>query len=238
LTLRAPLEPWQRELLGIVRSEAYYFVPQRMTKIMNEGWASFWHSRMLTHGLLETDEIVDFADCHSGATAAVPGQLNPYKLGIELYRYAEEKGMDLFRLRKIHNDASFIDAVVDEEFAERSSLFVYDRNPKSGALEVVDRGWVEVKRRLLQGLSWGGAPRVELLDDDYEGRGELLLRHQYEGRELDLSEAGEVLKNLSRLWRRPVNLLTTARGQARMVMSDGEELRTTEVVGDGPSRAA
>jgi stage V sporulation protein R len=238
LTLHAPLEPWQRELLGIVRSEAYYFVPQRMTKIMNEGWASFWHSRMLTHGLLETDEIVDFADCHSGATAAVPGQLNPYKLGIELYRYAEEKGMDLFRLRKIHNDASFIDAVVDEEFAERSSLFVYDRNPKSGALEVVDRGWVEVKRRLLQGLSWGGAPRIELLDDDYEGRGELLLRHQYEGRELDLSEAGEVLKNLSRLWRRPVNLLTTARGQVRMVMSDGEELRTTEVVGDGPSRAA
>ena len=234
----APLEPWQRELLRIVRAEAYYFIPQRMTKIMNEGWASFWHSRMLTHGLLDTNEIVDFADCHSGATAAVPGQLNPYKLGIELFRYAEEKALDIFQLRKIHNDASFIDAVVDEEFAVRSSLFVYDRNPKSGVLEVVEKGWEKVKARLLQGLSWGGTPRIELLDDDHEGRGELLLRHHFEGRELDLSEAGEVLKNLSGLWRRPVHLLTTDRGQTRLVTSDGEELRSVEVADDGPSQAA
>ena len=238
LAEHAPLEPWQRELLRIVRAEAYYFVPQRMTKIMNEGWASFWHSRMLTHGLLETGEIVDFADCHSGATAAVPGQLNPYKLGIELFRYAEEKGMDLFQLRQVHNDTSFIDALVDEEFAERCSLFVYDRNPKSGALEVADRGWVEVKRRLLQGLSWGGAPRIELLDDDYEGRGELLLRHQFEGRELDLSEAGEVLKNLERLWRRPVHLLTTEREQLRLVTSEGQELRAVDASGDESAEAA
>jgi stage V sporulation protein R len=209
-----------------------------MTKIMNEGWASFWHSRMLTHGLLDTGEIVDFADCHSGATAAVPGQLNPYKLGIELYRYAEEKGQDLFKLRKIHNDTSFIDALVDEEFAERCSLFVYDRNPKSGALEVADRGWIEVKTRLLQGLSWGGTPRIELLDDDHEGRGELLLRHHFEGRELDLSEAGEVLKNLSRLWRRPVHLLTTEREQTRLVTSDGEEVQAVDVGDDESSQAA
>ena len=234
----APLEPWQRELLRIVRAEAYYFVPQRMTKIMNEGWASFWHSRMLTHGLLETNEIVDFADCHSGATAAVPGQLNPYKLGIELFRYAEEKGMDLFQLRRVHNDTSFIDALVDEEFAERCSLFVYDRNPKSGALEVADRGWIEVKRRLLQGLSWGGTPRIELLDDDYEGRGELLLRHQFEGREIDLSEAGEVLKNLERLWRRPVHLLTTEREQQRLVTSEGQELKSVDVAESEGSEAA
>ena len=238
LAEHAPLEPWQRELLRLVRAEAYYFVPQRMTKIMNEGWASFWHSRMLTHGLLDTGEIVDFADCHSGATAAVPGQLNPYKLGIELFRYAEEKGLDLFKLRKIHNDTSFIDALVDEEFAERCSLFVYDRNSKSGALEVADRGWVEVKRRLLQGLSWGGTPRIELLDDDHEGRGELLLRHHFEGRELDLSEAGEVLKHLARLWRRPVHLLTTEREQTRLVTSDGEELQSVEVKDDESSQAA
>jgi stage V sporulation protein R len=234
----APLEPWQRELMRLVRAEAYYFVPQRMTKIMNEGWASFWHSRMLTHGLLETNEIVDFADCHSGATAAVPGQLNPYKLGIELFRYAEEKGLDIFQLRKIHNDASFIDALVDEEFAARCSLFVYDRNPKSGVLEVADRGWEEVKSRLLQGLSWGGAPRIELLDDDHEGRGELLLRHHFEGRELDLAEAGEVLKHLARLWRRPVHLLTTERTQTRLVTSDGEEIQSVEVSDDEPSQAA
>ena len=238
LAEHAPLEPWQRELMRLVRAEAYYFIPQRMTKIINEGWASFWHSRMLTHGLLETGEIVDFADCHSGATAAVPGQLNPYKLGIELFRYAEEKGVDLFQLRKIHNDTSFIDALVDDEFATRSSLFIYDRNPKSGVLEVADRGWKEVKSRLLQGLAWGGTPRIELVDDDHEGRGELLLRHHFEGRELDLTEAGEVLKHLARLWRRPVHLLTKERTQTRLLTSDGEELQSVEVSDDGPSEAA
>ena len=238
LTEHAPLEPWQRELLGIVRSEAYYFMPQRMTKIMNEGWASFWHSKMLTQGLLDATEIIDFADCHSGATATVPGQLNPYKLGIDLFRFAEERDMDIFKLRKIHNDASFIDALVDEEFASRSALFVYGRNPKSGALEVSDRGWEHVKERLLQGLAWGGSPRIELLDDDYEGRGELLLRHHFEGRELDLSSAGGVLRQLGKLWRRPVHLLTTEKGQPRLVTSDGEALRSVEVKADGSSLAA
>jgi stage V sporulation protein R len=238
LAEHAPLEAWQRELLGIVRAEAYYFMPQRMTKIMNEGWASFWHSKMLTQGLLDATEVVDFADCHSGATASAPGQLNPYKLGIDLFRYAEEKGLDIFQLREIHNDTSFIDALVDEEFASRSSLFVYDRNAKSGALEVSDRGWENVKERLLQGLAWGGSPRIELLDDDHEGRGELLLRHHFEGRELDLSAAGGVLRQLNRLWRRPVHLLTTENGISRLVTSDGDELRSVEVKTDGSSLAA
>ena len=238
LTEHAPLEPWQRELLGIVRAEAYYFMPQRMTKIMNEGWASFWHSKMLTEGLLDATEIIDFADCHSGATATVPGQLNPYKLGIDLFRFAEEKGMDIFQLREIHNDASFIDALVDEEFASRSELFVYGRNPKSGSLEVSDRGWEQVKERLLQGLAWGGSPRIELLDDDYEGRGELLLQHHFEGRELDLSSAGGVLRQLGMLWRRPVHLLTTENGQSRLVTSDGEALSSKDVKADGSSLAA
>ena len=146
--------------------------------------------------------------------------------------------MDLFQLRRVHNDTSFIDALVDEEFAERCSLFVYDRNPKSGALEVADRGWDEVKRRLLQGLSWGGTPRIELLDDDYEGRGELLLRHQFEGRELDLAEGGEVLKNLERLWRRPVHLLATEREQLRLVTCEGQELRAVDASGDESAEAA
>ena len=95
-----------------------------------------------------------------------------------------------------------------------------------------------MKKRLLQGLSWGGTPRIELLDDDHEGRGELLLRHHFEGRELDLAEAGEVLKNLARLWRRPAHLLTTDRGQTRLVSSDGEEIESVEVVEDDPSQAA
>ena len=41
----APLRDWQRDILSIIREEAYYFAPQGQTKIMNEGWASYWHSQ-------------------------------------------------------------------------------------------------------------------------------------------------------------------------------------------------
>lgn len=229
LVERAPLEPWQRDVVRIVRAEAYYFMPQRMTKIMNEGWASFWHSRLLTGGVLESAEVIDFADCHSGATAAPGGQLNPYKLGIDLYRHAEEKGFDLFRLRRVHNDASFIDEIVDEEFATKSELFLFGKNSRTGRTEVVDRGWRHVKERLLQELAWGGLPQIELVDDDGEGRGELVFEHHHDGRDLQLAHAGETLKNLAKLWQRPVHLVTLEDGVTRRLTSDGEYVKSIDV---------
>ena len=224
----APLEPWQVEVLRVVREEAYYFLPQRMTKIMNEGWASFWHSRLLTGGLLSASEVVDFADCHAGATAVAPGQLNPYKLGIELFRYAERKGEDIFRLRRVHNDVSFIDEIVDEEFAAQNQLFVYRRNARTGRAEVADRHWTAIKEQLLMELSWCGSPRIELVDADEGGQGELRLVHHHEGRDIKLDEAGEILRQLSTLWGSPVHLLTLDEGQGRRVTSDGQEVSIVE----------
>ena len=87
----APLKPWQRDVLSIIREEAYYFAPQGQTKIMNEGWASFWHSTIMTTRTLKPSELVDYADHHSGTMATQPGRLNPYKLGIELLRDIEER---------------------------------------------------------------------------------------------------------------------------------------------------
>ncbi len=87
----APLKPWQHDVLAIVRDEAYYFAPQAQTKIMNEGWASYWHSTIMTTQMLDPSEVVDYADHHSGTMATYPGRLNPYKLGIELLRDIEER---------------------------------------------------------------------------------------------------------------------------------------------------
>ena len=61
----APLENWQRETLSIIREEAYYFAPQGQTKIMNEGWASYWHSFLMTNHILRDSEIIDYADHHA-----------------------------------------------------------------------------------------------------------------------------------------------------------------------------
>jgi stage V sporulation protein R len=229
----ADLSEWERDVLRIVRDEAYYFMPQRMTKIMNEGWASFWHSRILTRSVLGTADIIDFADTHSGATMSSPGQLNPYKLGIDLFRHAEKTGLDLFQLRAIHNDVSFLDAVVDEEFARKSEMFTYHRNSRTGQIEVSGRDWREIKMQLLGQLASGGMPQIELLDDDFNGRGELLLRHRFDGRELQLEQASETLKQLVQLWKRPCHLLTRSEGKPMRLSSDGEEVTRVEAAEAG-----
>src|SRR5439155_9424446 len=75
-----PLKPWQRDVLSIIRDEAYYFAPQGQTKVLNEGWASYWHSTIMTQKALLPSEVIDFADHHSGTVATHPGRINPYKL--------------------------------------------------------------------------------------------------------------------------------------------------------------
>ena len=148
----APLKDWQRDVLAIIRDEAYYFAPQGQTKIMNEGWASYWHSTIMTrHGLTDA-EVIDYADHHSGTMATSPHRLNPYKLGIELFRDIEERwnkghfgpeyeacddlhvkenwdkqlglGREkIFEVRRIYNDVTFIDAFLTPEFCIKHKLF-------------------------------------------------------------------------------------------------------------------
>lgn len=225
LAENADVEGWQRDILRIAWYEAEYFAPQRMTKIINEGWASFWHSRLLTGGLLDASEVIAFADCHSGATAAAPGQLNPYKLGIDLFRYAEERGDDIFRLRAVHNDVSFIDAVVDPEFVRRSKLFAMEPGSAPGRSPVVGtRDAEEIKGRLLSQLAWGGQPRIRLESVQGSGQGKLILRHEHDGRDLKLDEAGVLLRTVGRIWKGPIELLTQEGDEARRLLFDDDEL--------------
>ncbi len=224
LEQNASLEAWQRDILHIVRAEAYYFVPQRMTKIMNEGWASFWHSRLLTSGICDPSEILDFADCHSSATMVSHGQVNPYKLGIELLRHAEAQGEDIFQLRRIHNDVSMVHKLVDEEFALREILPIVKRPGVSVEGRESEIDWVELKRWLLHQLSWGGLPQIELVEVGAGGENELLLVHHHDGRDLLVARAKETLRNLEALWRRPVHLLTLLEKQGRRLVASGGEV--------------
>src|SRR5919197_1577776 len=104
----APLKNWQRDVLSIVRDEAYYFHPQGQTKIINEGWASFWHSTIMTQKVLSPSEVVDYADHHSGTMAVQRGRLNPYKLGIELLRDIEHR-WNTGRFGKDYDDCDDLD---------------------------------------------------------------------------------------------------------------------------------
>jgi len=91
LLQHAPLEDWEADVLSLIRAEAYYFAPQGQTKILNEGWASYWHSTLMTRYILKADELIDYCEHHAGTLAASPGRLNPYKMGIELLRDIERR---------------------------------------------------------------------------------------------------------------------------------------------------
>jgi stage V sporulation protein R len=254
----APLEKWQRDILAIVRDEAYYFAPQGMTKIMNEGWATYWHSKMMTERLATDQEIVDYADHHSGTIAMGPGQINPYKIGVELYHdieerwnkgqhgpewercddYQQRKNWDtkaglgrekIFEVHRMHNDVTFIDAFFTKEFCEEHKLFAYHFNRKSGQYEITSREFRDVKRQFLSSLTNAGQPFIYVTDANYGNRGELYLRHRYEGVELKLDHAQDTLRNLQRVWSRPVLLETVMGGKGQLLSFDGTELRETEI---------
>ena len=84
---------WERDVLAIIREEAYYFAPQGQTKIMNEGWASYWHSH--DHDRRKALDAIARSSTTPTTTRArwppSPGALNPYKLGIELFRDIEDR---------------------------------------------------------------------------------------------------------------------------------------------------
>lgn len=247
----APLRNWERDVLGMVREEALYFLPQGRTKIMNEGWASYWHSRLMTETLLDGSEVLDYAANHAGVMASGPGApLNPYKLGIELWRDIEERwnrgrhgadwdacddwqarqawdtgegrGMEkVFEVRRHHNDVTFIDTFLTPEFVRRHGLFTYEWDAASRRYVIDDRSFAAVKEKLLFMLTNFGQPRVDVADANHLNRGELVLAHRYEGVPLRMDYARDVLENVQRLWKRPVNLETWVDDQPAVLRFDG-----------------
>ncbi len=133
----------------------------------------------------------------------------------------------IFEVRRSHNDITFIDEFFTEDFCERQQLFTYKYNPRTGRNEIETRDFQTVKTKLLQQLTNFGQPVVEVVDSNHGNRGELMLKHVHHGADLDGSFAGETLKNIHFLWKRPVNLVTTSEGQEIFYSFDGKEVRTS-----------
>jgi stage V sporulation protein R len=251
----APLERWERDVLEVIREEAIYFVPQMQTKIMNEGWASYWHSKLMTTKVLDASEIIDYADHNAGVMATSKGQLNPYKLGVELYRNIEERwdrgqfgkewedcddleakknwnlrlGLGkkkIFEVRALYNDVTFIDEFLTAEFCREQKLFSFAWSNRNERYEIETREFKAVKEKLLFQLTNAGNPFIYVEDANFDNRGELLLKHDHQGMDLKSDYAREVLKSLVRVWKRPVNVTTVAEGKGVMMRFDGREHTT------------
>ncbi len=351
-------ESWETTVIDAIREEAYYFAGQKGTKVMNEGWATYWESIMMGgEGFAGPDEFLTYAD-HMARVLGSPG-LNPYALGFELWTHVErlaarrdvidrllrvegitpetfhsrvdldavmetlrphpaiegagpatldelaelaaaddprvdaeaidralsvragdlppEEGPDverhpwklltfeglaerhyvlsrpehrsalrnvprstleerarymfdvdryptveaaladvdrtapwrrLFEVRESHNDVTFIDEFLTDEFVREGNYFTYEYSRAGEEFRVASVDAADVKRKLLLRFTNFGKPTIVVLDGNFRNRGELLLGHLYNGIALDEEQAKATLERVFELWGRPVNLAT------------------------------
>jgi stage V sporulation protein R len=185
-----PLEQWQQNVLSMIRDEALYFRPQMMTKVMNEGWASFWDSYMMaTKGFAGDEGIINYAKHHTGVLGGKHNMGNPYKLGVtifndikerwdkgqhgkvwEMCESAEEKrtwdtkdmkGMEkIFEVRELYNDYTFINEYFTRDFCEKYEFFEYGLNKDTNMYEIISRDYDKIKAKLLKRHENGGRPVI------------------------------------------------------------------------------
>ncbi|HEX8162948.1 MAG TPA: SpoVR family protein [Pyrinomonadaceae bacterium] len=234
------LPDWQRDAMAMIREEMEYFVPQMQTKTLNEGWASFWHARIMRELDLPDTEMLEFAELHSGVVSPQKGQLNPYYLGYKILEDIErrwdnptaeerekfgraggEGRAKIFEVRENESDVSLLRNYLTEELCEELDLFVYEL-VEDEEWTVTEKRWERVRDQLVANMTNFGFPYIVVADGDYNGNRELYLRHAYEGAELDAPYARKVLEHVHALWGRPVHLETVADGEPVVMHYDGE----------------
>ena len=235
------LAPWQRDAIAMVHEEMEYFVPQMQTKIMNEGWASIWHARIMRELDLSDNEHIEFANLHSGVVSPQKGQLNPYYLGYKIYedierrwnepsaeerekfsRLGNEGREKIFEVREIENDVSFLRNYLTEELCEELDLFVFELVEEE-EWTITEKRWEKVRDQLVSNMTNFGFPYLQIEDGDYNGNRELFIKHCYEGTELDMRYGRKALEHVYALWGRPVHLETVIDDESTVLHFNGSE---------------
>lgn len=218
------LTDWEKDLLTIVREESLYFLPQVETKIMNEGWASFWHFRLISQLNLEQGQYLEFIKRHNQIICPLEGGLNPYHLGYRIFEKLEqEKGLPfIFQVRREDRDASFLARFLDQELCRELHLFAYRKRGREYTItEVADeRGWKTIRNALVAMTGVNNIPSIRVIEVGARNR-ILYLEHEYDGRELQLDYAHQTLKYIAQLWGGVVRLKTIVRNTPQLLESDG-----------------
>jgi stage V sporulation protein R len=210
------LEDWERDIFGAVREESFYFYPVFACQIMNEGWASYWHARLLREAdFLPQSDYLDMVKTHSDVVRPYAAEqqralaVNPYHLGFSIWeRIVEEHGIErAFAVRTEEDDFGFVRNYLTEELAEELQLFRY-AGEKNGAIKVIESDIDALRDALVAPKYNFGAPAVFAKRVAVDGSLELVHEHKTDGRGLDLARTEHVLDYIHRVWRRPVKLET------------------------------
>ena len=218
------LEPWQRDILLIVREEMQYFVPQMQTKVLNEGWASLTHARIMRELDLTDAEYAAFAQMHAGVLAPNRMHINPYHVGYHILEDIERRWDNpteeeqaklgrvpgqgrakIFEVRESENDVSLLRNYLTKELVEELDLYLYRKEGDQWV--IVEKNWEKVRDGIVGSMTNFGYPYLTVNDADYNRNTELLIRHHVEGaRELDIPYAEKTLEYVYQIWSRPVHL--------------------------------
>ena len=232
------LEEWEKDLLTIVREETLYFIPQMETKIMNEGWASFWHFTMLNRLNLPAEIHIDFLRSHNQVIRPHVGGLNPYHIGYSIFtKLAGSDGHtidydinpEIFEIRKIDRDSSFLRRFLTQELAEELHLFEYlNKDGRTTITATSDsEKWTNVRETLIKNTGINSIPFIKIKDVNPFNRS-LELVHSYDGRELEMAYTEKTLQHVAELWGTMVSIDTTLNGKPITCYYNNEKFEIKE----------
>tara|TARA_R110002124_G_scaffold205319_2_gene371558 strand:+ start:503 stop:1819 length:1317 start_codon:yes stop_codon:yes gene_type:complete len=206
------LEEWERDLIRIVEQESSYFVPQACTKIMNEGWACMMHEKIVNALGIPDDYFLSFIRLHNQVVRPHLGRINPYHLGFKMFKYIE-KNMgfeECLRARETHSDETFIKTYLNEDLCKELNLFSHSFNNREGYNKIIkvsgEDSWRSIRDDLIKTVGLNSVPVVTVTDLKKDGT--LVLEHEHDGRDLELSEANKVFGHINDLWHGEVSFTT------------------------------
>jgi stage V sporulation protein R len=210
------LESWERDIFLAVREESFYFYPVFATQIMNEGWASYWHARLLREAdFIPQQAYVDAIKCHSdvvrpiAADQQVALSINPYHLGFSMWeKIIETEGLETARrIMEQDDDFAFVRNHLTRELADELGMFRFNARA-DGQVKVLEHDLAALRESIIHQKYNFGAPTVAAKHVRVDGTLELYHDHTVDGRGLDLERSRKVLEYVHRVWRRPVTLST------------------------------
>jgi len=199
------LEDWQRDLVGMVERRSQYFIPQAKTKIMNEGWAVTIHEKIMNDLKLPDKYQIAFLKSHNQVVRPVVGRINPYHLGYSMFKKIEkQRGFEECKLvRETHDDEAFIRKYLDEELCRELNLFSYSYNRLGRKYSISDisdkEGWKSVRDALISNVGLNSVP-VVYVDKFNKKMNILYLKHEHDGRDLEIKYANKVYDHIRFLW--------------------------------------
>lgn len=230
---------WMKQIITIIRNTALYFAPQIRTKIMNEGWASYWHEKLYIQDERIQGHESEYARVNAGVTSLNRIGLNPYAIGMRLFEYIYElgekgklsieyqrttnaeareqfdrktgKGLDtIFEVRRIFSDFTFINTFIDQDFVNKYNLFVVGKRWNE-QLNVIEY-YIKSKKSSdykLMLLNNLYHPPLIRVNTEKTSEKNLYLEHVFEGKQLVQEFIPDVLIGIEFLWGGQVQLETT-----------------------------